>query len=229
VAQPASAPKADPAPDFATDPAGFIRHNFDSLNQTLQQVSQRIQQVEAGNTKLSHAQQQAQAVAELDAWGSAQEAAFARDVPDYQSAVAHLAAARTAQLQAIGVDAPEQIRAAIISDVRGLAHRAREGQRNFGEMLYELAKANGYRQSAAAPPATAAAQPAARVAPVAENAAERLIRGQEMATTIGATGGAPSGEVSVQRIASMSDADFDAYYASVKKRGASALRNVFGE
>jgi hypothetical protein len=100
-------------------------------------------------------------------------------------------------------------------------------------MLYDLAQANGYRPGSqqAAPVATPAA-PAAVLSPVspvaAASPAERLIRGQEMATTIGSTGSAPRGEIAIRAIAEMSDAEFAKIYENTQKNGGQAMRNLFG-
>jgi len=123
------------------------------------------------------------------------------------------------------VEDAAQISQAIRSDVQGLANLARQQGRNFAEMLYGLAEANGFQRGSqsAAPPAAAKAPPVN-----AESAAERLIRGQDMATTLGDGGGAPAGEVAPSAIASMSDEEFSKLYLNVKKKGGAAMRNLFG-
>jgi hypothetical protein len=216
-----------PAPEFERDPAGFIKHGFETLGQRLAEMErsyqEKLQALEQGTTRLTQAQQQAQAAAQLDAWAAAQEAEYAKSVPDYREAMQHLMQTRTQTLHLMGITDPAQVQAQIAMDVRSLANMSRERGANFAETLYKLAGANGYRKADVAPATPAV--PAQTAAPA--NAAERLVRGQEMATTLGATGAAPRGEPAPQALANMSDAEFAKYYEKVRGNPA-ALRDLLG-
>ena len=227
VAPPAAPPL--PAPEFEKDPAGYIKYGFERVQQSVEDLSKNFRTeldgIKQGTQQLTQAQQQEAAVRELDTWGAAQEVAFRSEAPDYDAAMVHLRDARIGLMRAMAV--PEhEIATQIMNDVRGVANLARERGMNFPQMLYKMAQAQGYKRAEAAPVAdgvVAAATPAP-----AANAAERLIRGQDMATTIGSTGAAPRGAPAAQTIANMSDAEFSRLYAEVAKDPA-RMRALFGE
>lgn len=220
---------AEPPPAFDADPKAFIERNFQTIRQELAEARQQIQQAAEAASRTAQAQQAAQGLDDLQQWGRSQESEFGQATPDYAQAVQYLRDTREKVIRASGMDDPVQIQRAIAADVRAVAQRARETGANFGAMLYGIAEAHGYRKTTAAPVAApvAAAAPAATQRPPA-NAAERLIRGQEMATTLGSTGAAPAGEPAAAVIAGMSDEAFASLYAKVKKNGAGAMKQLFG-
>lgn len=233
----AQQPKAPevPAPDPSTDPMGFITHKFQELERREAEQAAWRQRMEAQQQQVQQRSQQDQQRADLHAWGMGQEAEFAAQQTDYQQAVTHLQQARVASIRAMGITNPAEINQQLEADVLNSAAFARQRGIPFGKMLYDLAQANGYRPGSQAAPAASAAPSAAAapalspVSPVAASSpAERLIRGQEMAQTIGSTGAAPRGEAAPQAIASMSDAEFARIYENVQKNGAQAMRNLFG-
>lgn len=223
------APKAEemPPPDFNTDPAGFIQHGFRSLQQAIEQQNERIGRVETGTTNLTqHQQHQAQQL-DLINWGATQEHEFAREHPDYPEAIAYLRQARERLVRLMGVDDEDEVTRDVAAQVQNLALMARARGKQFGQVLYEIAREHGYRPgqqpvggngngSAANPPRQG------------DTAAERLLRGRDMATTIGASGAAPRGEPGPQHIANMSETEFNEYYAKVRKQGPAALRALLG-
>lgn len=231
--QNAAQPAAEtPAPAFDNDPRAYIEHKFKTMETQLAEARQAAKVGEQIQQQMTRQQAEAKHVGELEAWATAQEREYSTGVADYRAAVEHLAAAREAQLRIIGAEDAGEIRQTIINEVRGLAARARQQGKNFGDVLYKLAAASGYR-AGAAPAAAASASPAAvaRVVPAVDpaNAAERLIRGNDMATTIGSTGAASNGNgPAAQQIANMSDSEFAAFYAKVQKQGGTAMRSLFG-
>ncbi|MDE2100372.1 MAG: hypothetical protein KGL39_24180 [Patescibacteria group bacterium] len=218
---PPAMPAEEAIPDFDKDPRANIDGRFGKLERMLEKALSTTKAVETSAATLTQEQQNQRALQDLTAWGDAQEREFMRSTPDYAQAVAFLRDARARHFEALGFDAAE-IEANIRQDVINTAAFTRQRGRNFGEALYKLAEASGYRKTAP----TAANGPAARAAP--ENAAERLIRGQEMATTLGSTGGAPRGETPVNTIANMSESEFESFYNKVKANGPAAMRAVFG-
>jgi len=236
--QQAPAPQAaEQAPDFNVDPAGWIRWDSQRKDAELAalraQVNQSWQQQQNQTQAQQRAQQEQAARDELAKWGNDQEIEFAREQPDYLQAVEHLKGVRIASINAMGVTHPEQVRMELERDALNTAHFARQNGRHFAETLYALAKATGYRpgqqsapQAQQSPQEQSAAAPiVARQAP--QTAAERLVRGQEMANTLGQTGSAPRGTITVEAIARMNDAEFDAYYNNIRKNGVD-MRQVFG-
>lgn len=224
AAQPAPTAPETPAPAFDTDPKAWIDHNVRELNRKQEALDRRLAELATGANQATEQQRQMQAVAELQAWGQAQEVQFAQSTPDYQAAIEHLRAAKEAELRAVGIEDPVQIAGMIRQAVINTADVARRNGRNFAEVLYATSKANGFTGNSP----TAARAPATSV----DSAAERLIRGNDMATTLGSTGAAPRGEPAATAIANMSDGEFEALYAKIQKMPAgqktAAMRNLFG-
>ena len=220
-------PAEEPIPEFDKDPRANIDRRFGKLEKMIGDALSKTAAVETTATQVTQEQQNARALQDLTAWGNAQEQEYMAATPDYTQAVSFLRDARARHFEALGMDAAE-IAANIRNDVINTAAFARQKGRNFGETLYKLAEASGYRKSAAT-----TVQPTNGTARApADNAAERLIRGQDMATTLGSTGAAARGETPASVIANMSEADFGALYAKIEKmpqaQKAQALRNLFG-
>jgi hypothetical protein len=215
----APAAETAPAPTFDADPKAWIEHQFKALTQKYEDLGKQIAPVQTATTQINEQQRQQQQVAELQEWGRGQEAEFMAATPDYTAAVQHLKTVREATARAIGIDDPTEIARTLQNEVLQTAAFARQKGKNFGEVLYNLAKANGYN-------ASPAASVASRAAP-AETAAERILRGQDMAATLGATGAAAKGETAVNAIASMDDAQFQSLLEKMKGDKVK-MRNVFG-
>jgi hypothetical protein len=206
-----------PLPDFASDPAGHIQGNFNGLQQ---------REVMANN--------------DLQAWGQAQEAEFARGTPDYLQAATYLRDAREKQIRTIGINDPALIRQQMENDIRGLALLARQQGASFAERVYQLALDNGYQRQQPRQQGQAGvsretsgtgadrSNGAGGNGAGANSATERLLRGQDMATTIGSTGGAARGEPAAQHLANLPEAEFAKLLEKTMKDGPTAMRNLFG-
>lgn len=225
---PAAAPTPAPIPEFNEDPAANISANFKALREEIDKLSgfQRQQ---------AEAQYQRAQVADLQRFSYTQETEFEKREPDYRLAVNDLITRRNAQLEALGIADPTARQQIIANDTIQIAARTRQDGRNFAEVVFALAKANGWQKPAAAAPAAAAGVPAlpgvdavlAAPATAAERTAQ-LQRGRDMATTISGPGTAPPGKMTPERIANLSESEFAALYAKVGKDPA-ALRELFGD
>ena len=230
AAQPTPPVAETPVPAFDTDPKAWIDHNVRELQRKQEAFDRRLADFQAGNQQIVEQQRQQQQIAELQSWAQEQEQDYMQAMPDYNQAMAHLLAARQAHIRAIGEDDPVRIQQAIRADIINTAYFARQKGRNFAETLYKLAEASGYKPSngGADNPLAPARTPTVNV----DSAAERLLRGNDMATTLGSTGAAPRGELATQAIANMSDAEFEAVYAKILKlppaQSKAAMRNLFG-
>lgn len=224
------APPAEemPAPDFSTDPAGFIQHGFRTLHQAIAQQNERINRVETGTGNLTAHQQQQAAQLDLINWGARQEQEFAREHPDYGEAIAHLRQARERLVRLMGTENQQEIERDVADQVQNLALLARQRGMQFGQVLYEIAQEHGYRPRQGQQPQYPAGSNGQPQRDPGDTAAERLVRGRDMATTIGASGAAPRGEPGPQHIANMSDKEFNDYYAKVRKQGPAALKQLLG-
>lgn len=218
--QQAPAQQQEPSlPDFNADPAAHISARFAQLERQLQQVGGlTVQQQQAAMQ--AHQEQMVRLAAQT------QEQAFAAQQADYQAAANHLRGVRDAELRALGMLDPMQRAQVIQNDVMELARRAHAEGANFPQRVYELAKIRGY-----APAQTVTAQVPAAPAIEAPAAPDRMAtqqRGREMAATIGTVGSAPATRLTPERIASMSDSEFNAIYDKLAKDPV-ALRQLFGE
>jgi hypothetical protein len=127
----------------------------------------------------------------------------------------------------MGMTDAAQRQQAIRNDVAQIAATAQQRGVNFGEMLYSLARAQGYTPKEAAQ--AAAIEQAATAQPTqAERQVATIERGRAMSQTLGTAGTAPPTRLTPEKIASMSDAEFSKVYAKVAKDPA-AMRQMFGE
>lgn len=221
-------PADDPAPDPQADIFAYVawqgrqmQRLQDTLNGTRQEVTTTRQAVSERDME-----------AALKTEYQTDAMSFARENPDFGAAYAHLLNSRGAMLEAQGYD-NETIKKTLIAEERGLVERAKATGKRPAQMVYELAKHLGYRKTALVPaqatasaPAPAAAQPtaAAAVQPAAAAAApsvteeiERIRAGQAAGKTLSGAGGAAD-ELSLAGLATMSEADFNAFYAKNRSK-----------
>jgi hypothetical protein len=221
-AQQQAPPPQQQIPDFNSDPAGHWEGRFRQQEQQLRSIAER----QAQNEQTTRQERE---LADLQNWGVAQENAFARETPDYAQATAYLRDARSKMLRVMGEQDERKIEQQVLLDVASMAVRARSLGLNFGKSLYDLAVAHGYQPGRGNGAAQGNGQQAGNVSSGGGlSPAERLARGNDMATTLGATGGAPRGEPSAAHIAAMNEEEFNRYYAQVQKQGGAALRNLLG-
>ncbi len=220
--QPASsapAPAAAEAPNLEGDPIAYIR-----------QLESRVNELAGTQRQAAERDLAAARVSELAGWGAAQERAFAEREPNYNPAISWLMQQRDAELRAIGIADPSARVQQLRQDALQLTAFARQQGANPAERFYQAAIARGWT----APVETAPGVPAAASAPASVAAppsdAERaaaIQRGQAQAASIGSVGAAPRGEITAERLASMSDAEFERVYATMAK-DPDALRRAFG-
>jgi BMFP domain-containing protein YqiC len=133
--QPTAPP--EPVPDFEEDPAGYIKHKLETLEQRQtredtkrQEQNQQTQQQEALANFVRSYQQQA--------------AVYAQEKPDFTEAYQFLLKDRDAELQELGFGDPN-IRVKIIHNEEiGIAEQAMREGVNPAERLYNVAKRRGY-------------------------------------------------------------------------------------
>lgn len=213
--QPAApAPVAEESvPDVNTDPVGHFQAVAKKLQQQLADQGAIIQ----GFTQRANQNNQ---IAELRNWGAAQEQAFEAKEPTYRAAMDHLANSRRAELAAIGVVDPVRQAQIMGQDISNIAAAARQEGANFAERLYALAQQRGFKKP------EAPAIPAIDATPA--DPVERQTTARENATTISSVnGGGPAARLSVQKIADMSEKQFDALVSKLKD-DPQALRDLMG-
>ena len=222
-------PPAPPAPieipDFDADPKGYIQKSFEAMRREVEQSTGLARQIAESNLKQAEqteqARQQQQAMQALQNWGMAQERALEATDPTFPQAREFLLKHRDAELQALGVTDPAQRHQMVVNDAYAMAAQCAQQGLNFAERVRDIARARGFVPAAPEPAPTAApaADATARVA-----AAER---GRDMALSLGASGGAPRGSLTPDKLASMNDAEFAATLAKLKT-DPGAMRALFG-
>lgn len=227
VAAPAPEPDPPPLPDVATDPIGHFTEAFKrSEAARLHDATEAAKRHETLEGRLREVQQgadQHRQAQGLQAWGQQQEMAFEAAEPSYRAAMDYLRTSRHAELEAIGVTDPALREQAIRNDVRAIAVQAQREGVNFAERLYKGAVARGFAKAAPAP-APAPAAPVVDTA--AATRAARIQDGMDNATTLSSAGAAPAAKMSVERILSLPDAEFEALTARMKANG--TFRELMG-
>lgn len=213
---PASAPAATEAPNLEGDPVAYIRHLESRVNELAGTQRQAVERDLA-----------AARVNELAGWGAAQERAFAEREPNYNSAINWLMQQRDAELRAIGIADPNARVQQLRQDALQLTAFARQQGSNPAERFYQAAVARGWTPSPPASPGVPAAAPPVPAPPSDAERAAAIQRGHAQAASIGSVGSAPRGEITAERLASMSDAEFERVYATMAK-DPDALRRAFG-
>lgn len=214
---PAAASAAPAEPEAPIDPSqdifgayGQLKAELDALRTGQQQVSEAHQQ-EAEARRAADERQAVISAFQQDA------ARVAQTDPTFMDAYQHLVGARVAELKLYGLD-DKQAATQANADELALVHSALRRGVSPAEMMVQLAKSRGW--SAKAP------EPAAPAAP-AETAADKAARtaqGQAgPGRSLSAAGGGPAGEVTVEMLASMSDADFEKFAASSPKKLAALM------
>ena len=146
-------------------------------------------------------------------------ARFAQAEPAFQEAYTFLLSNRAQELALNGFSR-EQITQALQADEMALARQCIASGVSPAERLFQMAKLRGFAPKApepAAPPA-----PAAPAETPAEKAA-RIQAGQTAAKSLSAAGGAPAAEMTLEALAAMSEAEFEAYAAKNPKRVAALM------
>ena len=203
AAKPAvAAPQAPPEPETPPDP------NQDIFGYA-QYLEKQIQDIRAGQTQLTEAQkaeqtQRAEATQRnvvLNTYrGDVQRTIAAQ--PEFAQAYEHLFSGRIAELRLLGVPEGDAVQA-VRDEEFGIAQAAIAAGQSPAARLMQLAKLRGFAPKAAEPaaPATPAETPAEKAA--------RISAGQAASKSLSAAGGAPAGELTMEMLASMSEAEFE--------------------
>lgn len=182
-------------PAYEEDPLGNVKHTLDATQAELaalrehQAAEYRRQQDEY--QRAQYANRVASAVNQA-------EAEYISENPDYLEAVNHLKGLRAKQLEAFGWD-----QAAIVNYVQNeafqIAEAALQRGQNPAEVAFKMAVASGWAKKEAKP------------AP--EQKIETLQKGVKASHSLGA-GGTPTGKLTVDAVANMSDDEFDDFMKS---------------
>lgn len=203
-----AAPVAAEEPDEAADPIGTIAW-------LKAQIRDRNEQEKA-------ARENSEQMNDLGRKISARVTAYAQEHPEYTEQMAYLRSSRVDELRLLGHD-DEAIGRQIQIEEMALGKMAVDKDLDPGELIAKLAQHRGWKAKAADPDPDlkpAAPAPAEVVkAAIIESEAKitRLERGQRAArSSSGAGGGAAAAELSLEQIAELDGAAFDAAFGKVK-------------
>lgn len=183
-------------PSFDEDPVAALKHGVDTTQEELRQIRQ-YQQQEWQRQQEGQARQQY--IGQLAGAVSQAEAEFAQEKPDYLEAVKHFKTVRAQQLGALGY-APAQVSQMLDNEALAIADTALRNGRSPAEAAYLMAEAAGWKKKEEKP---------------AENVQkmESLQKGTKAAQSLG-SGGTPTGKLTVDAVASMSEDEFDDFMKS---------------
>lgn len=223
---PVVAPVAEePLPDVNTDPIGHFKALYERQERARVADRAEIEALRGVQSGFQEQERQRREIAELQNWGRAQEAAFMEKEPEYDAAMRFLRRNRHEELADLGVADAAQREAQVADDITRIAIASRKEGVNFAERLYKQAVRRGFAKTAPVAEAAAAPAGAAVVIPPLDDelaAVDREARAEEgrrNSTTIGTLGSAPPGRMSVERILSLPDEEFQALYQRMKAQG----------
>lgn len=218
AAQPAAAAAQAPAepetpPDPNEDIFGYAKY-----------LEKQIQDIRAGQTQLTEAQKTEQAQRVEATQRNEVLTAYRGDVqrtiaaqPEFAQAYEHLFSDRIAELQLLGVPEADAVQA-VREEEFGIVQAAIQAGQSPSARLMQLAKLRGFAPKAAEP-----AAPAAPAETPAEKSA-RISKGQAASLSLSSAGGAPAGELTLEMLASMSEADF----AKMEKANPERVKALMG-
>lgn len=191
-------------PEFLDDPQGHIA----ALKQQFEtQLSEVRQQLSGHNQQAQQQQQYHQLVQNV----SVREQEFRSATPDYDAAVAHFQAVKSAEYAAMGLD-PVTVKQVMSRDMAGLAQFAFQQNQNPAQVLYNIAKAVGYAPGKGGGGDDGGGNDLTPTAPKTPPTS---------LSNIPASGRAPDerGRISAKDIATMSNEDFDKLFDGMKGDG----------
>lgn len=179
----------DPMPDPDTDIFAYAKWQARQLEKVNSKLSEREQQEQA-------ARQQSEQDQSVFADWNRSVTDFSAQTPDFKEAANYLANLRVQQLSALGLS-QAQINATIDNEVKGVVLQAKQSGANPAELIYNYAKVSGYTGKNA------------------DDAAKKVAdidAAQKAAKTIAGSGGKSGADpLTPDAIASMSQAEFDAW------------------
>lgn len=210
-------------PDKNTDPIGY----FEKLTERLQKQNETTAAIARG---AQEALAQQQRIQEFRQWGETQELAFEAQEPFYRAAMDFYKRSYNEELAEIGVSDPVERNKIIGNTVNTIATNSRRDGINFASRLYNAAIKRGFQKTPAAPVTTEAAQLAPDPAPdipAATERARRVEEGRDASTTLSGVGASPPTRLTPEKIAALSDKEFETLYEKVKGNPAMMLQ-IFG-
>jgi hypothetical protein len=140
---------------------------------------------------------------------------FAQSTPDFAAAYQHLNKVRDAMLENVGHSDPEERNRIRLGEEKSLVAQSLKTGKSPAAIIYAVAKSLGYvKASSVADPVIPGAVPGAVVAAPGASVTEeieRIQKAQNASKSLSSGGGAAVGAMTVETLANMSEADFEAY------------------
>lgn len=193
--QPKQEPAAPQIPDINTDPVGHFRALREQDRRELDALKSKLSEQESRGAQVNNVQRITQIA-------QAQEAEFVKANPDYNAASAHLLNLREAQLIAFGITDPAERANIRNQDAVTIATTALAQNRNPAQVVYEMAKASGYKP---------AETKSAETKPAAPSEAEKVkmaAKGQEAGQSLNQINGAANPPTTLESLLKMDEAEF---------------------
>lgn len=193
--------EAPQIPAFIDDPEGHV-------NGLRAQFEEQMRQLQEQNQQLVQARQQQSVVQELAQRSATYEEAFKAQNPDYPQAVEFFAQRKALEYAALGAN-QYQINQQIQIDVARIAQLSLQQNKDPAQQMYALATALGYTKAAPVPPKPGVKpqqQALPPKAPTSLATVESSVRSPD-----------EEGEITLEAVAHMSDAEFDKYWAKMAR------------
>lgn len=212
-AAPAAAAEAPAEPPKKIDPAEDIFGAYAQLQQELEAIrSGQTQQTEAMKKQEQDRQEEAARDQVITTYRADIQAAATAD-PTFVDAYRHLINGRVSEMKLLGYSDTDAV-AAVNAEEFALVQSALQRGQSPAQVVLQLAKGRGF--------VAKAAEPAPELAKPQETAAEKAARvaaGQAgPGKSLSAAGGAPAGELTLEMLSSMSEAEFEKVLASNPSR-----------
>ena len=179
---------APPEVSYEENPGEYLRRNQEAQAKELAELRQQREQQD------QMTEQQRKAV-QFESHVQAREQEFAQANKDYAEAAEFLRKSRVEEYMAAGLSF-EQAQAETNLDRAKFAYNALLRDRNPGEVFYELAKTRGYKAANGEKE-----QPKVDL--------EQIQKKMETTTSLGPSGGAATGELTLDQLAGMTDEEFE--------------------
>ncbi|WP_264046897.1 hypothetical protein [Methylobacterium flocculans] len=213
AASPQAPPETETPPDPNQDIFGYVQH-----------LEKQIRDLASGQTQMTEAQKaeaaERTAATQRDEVLTAYRGDVQRTIaaqPEFAQAYEHLFSGRIAELKLLGVPEGDAVQA-VRDEEFGIAQAAIAAGQSPAARLMQLAKLRGFAPKAAEP-----AAPAAPAETPSERSA-RIAKGQAASLSLSSAGGAPASEITLEMLASMSEADF----AKMEKANPARVRALMG-
>lgn len=197
IQQPQRQPEPEPPPpNPEEDIFGAFRH-----------TQQKLQELEARDKQVREHQQRQQQINSVLYRYKSDADAFSGETPDFKDAYGHLVQSRHAELEAMGFADPAQREQIIRQNEMEVVFNAYRMGKNPAQVVYEMARHRGYARKE---------QQAARPDPRAklESVAASQVANKSLSSAGGSSGG---GQMTLERLAAMSNEDFAEYMAKNPK------------